>query len=141
MNAASSWDMFLNLETTYPNGGWMYFQIHGDSYMQLSGSDNKVNISKGTTIRGDLDVRVDASQTTINTHFNHVGSIGSMQNEGRWRDQGHLHFEANYSYGEMFLIVRNTFFRCGDYAGNPYVQTFQPLTQSSDDGFEETNNY
>ena len=38
----------------------------------------------------------------------------------------------------MFLIVRNTFFiRCSDYAGNPYVQTFQPLTQSSYDRFKE----
>ena len=34
----------------------------------------------------------------------------------------------------MFLVVRDIYFiRCSDYAGNPYVQTFQPLTQSSDD--------
>ena len=32
----------------YPNGGWMYFRINGDSYMQLSGSDNKVNVYKDT---------------------------------------------------------------------------------------------
>ena len=38
----------------------------------------------------------------------------------------------------MFLSVRNTFsIICGDYAGNPYVQTFQPLTQSSDDRLKE----
>ena len=34
----------------------------------------------------------------------------------------------------MFLIVRSTYFtRRSEYAGNPYGQTFQPLTQSSDD--------
>ena len=38
----------------------------------------------------------------------------------------------------MFSIVRNTYFiRCSDYVGNPYVQTVQPLTQSSDDRLEE----
>ena len=58
--------------------------------------------------------------------------------EGRYRDQGFLHFETNFQYGEMFLIARDTYFiRCSDYAGNPYVQTFQPLTQSSDDRLKE----
>ena len=38
----------------------------------------------------------------------------------------------------VILTVRNTYFiRCSDYAGNPYVQTFQPLTQSSDDKLKE----
>ena len=57
-----------------------------------------------------------------------------MMMEGRYRDQGFLHFETDYQYSEMFLTVRNTYFiRCSGYAGHPYVQTFQPLTQSSDD--------
>ena len=43
MKAYSSYDMFLNLQTTYPNGGWMYFKINSDDYIQLSSSDNKVN--------------------------------------------------------------------------------------------------
>ena len=39
---------------------------------------------------------------------------------------------------KCFFIVRNTYFiRCSDYAGNPYVQTFQPLTQPSDDRLKE----
>ena len=60
--------------------------------------------------------------------------------EGRYRDQGYLHFETNYQYGEMFLNVRNIYFiRCSDYAGNPYVQTFQPRTQSSDDKLKEND--
>ena len=38
----------------------------------------------------------------------------------------------------MFLFVRDTYLiRCSDYASNPYVQTFHPLTQSSDDRLKE----
>ena len=25
LNTASPWDLWINLQTTYPNGGWMYF--------------------------------------------------------------------------------------------------------------------
>ena len=61
-----------------------------------------------------------------------------MITEGRYRDQGYLHFDTNYQYGEMLLTVRNTYFtRCSDYAGNPHVQTFQPLTQSSGDRLKD----
>ena len=56
LNTASSWDLWINLETTYPSGGWMYFKINIDSYMRLSGSDNKVNIHKDTSVDGNLDV-------------------------------------------------------------------------------------
>ena len=56
LRAYSSYDMFLNLQTTYPNCGWMYFKINNDDDVQLSGSDNKVNISKDTVITGRLDV-------------------------------------------------------------------------------------
>ena len=44
--AASSYDMFLNLSTTRTDGGWMYFKVNNDDYIQLSDSDNKVNICK-----------------------------------------------------------------------------------------------
>ena len=44
LRAASSYDMFLNLNTTRTDGGWVYFKINNDDYMQLSGSDNKVKI-------------------------------------------------------------------------------------------------
>ena len=56
LKAAASYDMFLNLQTTYPNGGWVYFKINNDNYIQLSGGDNKVNIYKDTPISGNLDV-------------------------------------------------------------------------------------
>ena len=48
--------MFLNLQTTYPNGGWMCFKINNDDYMQLPGSDNKVNIYEDAPISGNLNV-------------------------------------------------------------------------------------
>ena len=50
LKAANSYDMFLNLPTTRIDGGWVYFKINNDDYMQLSGSDHKVNIYKDTTI-------------------------------------------------------------------------------------------
>ena len=56
LKAANSYDMFLNLSTTRNDGGWMHLRINGDSYMRLSGGDNKVNIYKDTTISGNLDV-------------------------------------------------------------------------------------
>ena len=56
LKANGSWDMFLNLQTTYPNGGWMYFKSNNDNYVQLSGGDNKVNIYKDTSISGDSNV-------------------------------------------------------------------------------------
>ena len=56
LKTASSWDMFLNLAATYPNCGWMYFKINNDSYMQLSGSGNKVHAYKDTAMSGNLDV-------------------------------------------------------------------------------------
>ena len=106
--------------------------------MQLSSSDNKVNPFKYATTAGDLDIGPSQAQSRVNTYFNHVGSAGYMMIAGRYRDQGFLHFETTYQYGDMFLTVRNIYFtRCSDYAGNPYVQTFQPLTQSSDDGLKE----
>ena len=56
LKAASSYDMFLNLSTTRTDGGWMYLKIGNDDYLQLSSSDNKVNIYKDTTISGNSDV-------------------------------------------------------------------------------------
>ena len=56
LNCASSYDLFLDLSTTRPNGGWVSFKINNDNYIQLSGSDNKVNSYKDTTININLDV-------------------------------------------------------------------------------------
>ena len=53
LGAATSYDMFLNLSTTRADGGWMHFKSDNDDYMQLSSSDNKVNIYKDTPISGN----------------------------------------------------------------------------------------
>ena len=55
LKAANSYDVFLNLSTTRTDGGWMYFKINNDDYIQLPGSDSKVNIYKDTLISGDLE--------------------------------------------------------------------------------------
>ena len=55
LKAESSYGMFLNLSTTRTDGGWMYFKINNDDYIQLSGSGNKVNIYKDTAASGNLD--------------------------------------------------------------------------------------
>ena len=70
LRAYSPYDMFLNLQTTYPNGGWVYFRINNDDYIQLSGSDNKVNIYKDTVIKGRVDVGENQNYSTnwINLH-------------------------------------------------------------------------
>ena len=60
--------MFLNLSTARTDGGWMYFEINSDDYMQLSGSDNKVNIYKDTTISGTLNAQVIHNQHDIKTN-------------------------------------------------------------------------
>ena len=71
LRAANSYDMFLNLQTTYPNGGWMYFKIHNDDYMQLPGSDNKVNVYKDTSITGRLGVGGNPAYSTNWVNLSH----------------------------------------------------------------------
>ena len=55
LRAYSSYDMHLNLSTARIDGGWMYFKINNDSYMQLSNSENKINMYKDTS-SGNSDV-------------------------------------------------------------------------------------
>ena len=78
LRAYSSYDMCLNLQTTYPNGGCMYFKINNDDYIQLSGSDNKVNIYKGTVIKGRLYVgkNPDYSTNWVNLHTDNTHGNG-----------------------------------------------------------------
>ena len=78
LKANGSWDMFLNLQTTYPNGWWMHFKIHNDDYIQLSSSDNKVNIYKDTVIKGRPDVgkNPDYSTNWINLHTGNTNGNG-----------------------------------------------------------------
>ena len=103
---------------------------------------NKVSTTGDVSLSGNLDVGVGATTTKIKAHFNDSGYTGYMRMEARTKDTGFLHFETNYTYGESFITLSSAqgvkfFMRFSDYAGNPYVQTFQPLTQSSDDRLKE----
>ena len=121
---------------------WPSIKVKGIKLMGSTPTDNLIIMQKATRINGSLNIGLNQDGTplamgNVKTYFNQVGSSCFMMMEGRYRDQGFLHFETNYQYGEM-LTVRNTYFiRCSDYAGNPYVQTFQPLTRSSDDRLKE----
>ena len=79
LGAASSYDMFLNLNTTRTDGGWMYFKTSNDDYIQLPSSDDKVNIYKDTPISSNLTINgnlgsskkfpLDIKSSTIHTEF------------------------------------------------------------------------
>ena len=124
--------------TAQSSVAWVESNNWGSSnaFIVKSGSNGLTLKPTGdAVISGNLDVGPSQAQTAIKTNFKHR----LHDDGGRYRDQGFsLHFETNYQYGELLLAVRNTYFtRCSDYAGNPYVQTFQPLTQSSDDRLTE----
>ena len=61
-------------------------------------------------ISGKLDVGPSQAQSNVKTYFNHVGSTGFMMMGGRYKHKDFLHFENKPQYGEMFLIVRGTYF-------------------------------
>ena len=133
-------DLLFALRCPPLNQLWCFGVATSNQYIISHENSTKLSIQSNgnTTITGNLDVGPSQAQTSIKAYFNHAGSTGHIRIEGRYRDQGFLHFETNYQYGEMFLTVRNTYFiRCSDYAGNPYVQTVQPLTRSSDDRLNE----
>ena len=129
LRAANSYDMFLNLSTTRTDGGWVYFKINNDSYMQLSGSDNKVNIYKDTTISGNLDVGPSQAQTSIKAYVNHAGSTGHIEMEARWREQGFIHFKTNYTAGVLFFAVKDSLRdKIYMYCGNDIVYIYENTT-------------
>ena len=133
-------DLSFALRCLPLNQLWCFGVATSNQYITSHGNPTKSSIQSNgnTTISGNLDVGPSQAQSNVKTYCNYVGSFGFMMIEGRYRDQGFLHFETNYQYGEMLLTARDTYFiRCSDYAGNPYAQTFQPLTQSSDDRLKE----
>ena len=87
--------MLLNLPTTRTDGGWMYFLINNDDYIQLSGSDNKVNICKDTTVSSTLTINGDLGSSmkiplaiensTIHIEFWTLASFHQgIANSGSW---------------------------------------------------------
>ena len=134
LKAASSYDISLNLSTTRTDGGWMYFKINNDDYMQLSSSGNKINIYKDTSISGNLDVGITQAQTPIKAYVNHMGSQGNIQIEPRWRSQGFIQFNTDCEAGLLLFAVEDDLYM---YVGIEVVFLYKPTTNASDDRLKE----
>ena len=130
LSIASPWDLWINLETTFPNGGWVYFKIHNDSYMQLSGSDNKVNVYKDASTSGNLDVGITQAQTPIKAYVNHAGHQGNIQIEARWNSQGFIHCNTTNPDGLLLFAVKDDLCM---YLGLNIIHFYKPTTNASDD--------
>ena len=112
LKAASSYDMYLNVSATYPNAGWMYFKINNDDYMQLSGSDHKVNIYKDTSASGGLDVGAGAVTSSIKAFASHNVNTSSCELIAVSRDHGKFRFNTDYGHGTLYVGIHNVnFFR------------------------------
>ena len=98
LKAASSYDMFLNLPTTRTDGGWMYFKINNDDYMQLPGGDNKVNIYKGTTISGTLN----AQRLSITSTISRPIEINNAMHNGPYL----VATSQNHSNNDLLFALR-----------------------------------
>ena len=122
--------MFINLQTTRTDGGCMYFQIKNDDYMQLPGSGSKANTYKDTTMSGNLNVGVGASQTSIKAYVHHAGHQGNAQIEARWRSQGFIHFNADYTDGLLLIAIKDDLYM---YCGLNIIYFYKPTTNASDD--------
>ena len=110
--AANSYDMFLNLSTTRTDGGWVYFRISNDDYIQLPGSGNKVNIYKDTSTSGHLDVVPFQATTSIKAYVNHAEHQGNVKIEARWNSQGYVHFDTTNADGLLFLATKDDIYLC-----------------------------
>ena len=97
--------------------------------------DNKTaRFASNSTVNGNLDVGSSQAQTSIKAYVNHAGYQSNTQIEARWRSEGFIHFNTNYSLGYMFLVAKDPLYQ---YCGNNIVYLYKPLTQSSDDRLKE----
>ena len=124
--------MFLSLSTTRTDGGWMYFKMNNDDYIRLSGSDNKANIYKDTSISGNLKVGPTQATTPFKAHVNHAGNQRTSQIEARRRSQGFIHFNTDYADGLLLTAVKDDLYM---YCGLNAVHFYKPTTNASDDRF------
>ena len=140
LRAANSYDMFLNLQTTYPNDGWVYFKINNDSYMQLPGSDNKVNIYKDTIIKGRLDVGENPSYATnwLNLHTDNTngnGFKGAMSFTAWGGKNCTWNLSSNTSDVKVELELSGDLFM--KFFNNNNILHYKPLVNNSDDRLKE----
>ena len=136
LQAANSYDMFINLSTTRTDGGWMYFKIKNNSYMRLPGSDNKMNIYKDTTISGSLDVGVGASTSYVKTSAANGRNTSYCELKAINIDHGKLRFNTNYAHGTLYVGINSSkFFRLTNW--NNEINFYKPTTGTSDDRLKE----
>ena len=136
LRAANSYDMFLNLSTTRTDGGWVYFKIDNDDYIQLSCSDNKVNIYKDTSISGNLEVGAGAVTSNIKAFASHNGNTFSCELIAVNRDRGKLRFDTNYGHGTLYVGINNVnFFRLANW--NNETNLCKPTAGTSDDRLKD----
>ena len=134
LNAASSYDMFLNLSTTKADSGWMHFIINNGDYMQLSSSGNKVNVYKDTAISGNWDVGVGASRTSIKAYVNHAGHQGNIQIEPRWNSQGYVNFNTANPDGLLLIATKDVLYMC---CGLNIIRFYKPTKMLQMIGFKQ----
>ena len=135
LSAASSYDLFLNLNTAYPNGGWMYFKINNDAYIQLSGSDDKINIYKHTSISGNSEVGAGAVTSNMKAFASHNGNT-SCELIAANRDHGKFRFNTDYGHGTLYVGINDVnFFRLTNW--NNEINFYKPTTGTSDDRLKE----
>ena len=94
--------------------------------------DNKIaRFASNLTINGNLDVGSSQAQTSIKAYVNQAGYQGNIQIEARWRSEGFIHFNTNYSLGYMFLVVKDSLYQ---YCGNntAYLYNHSPNHQMTD---------
>ena len=105
--------MFLNLSTTRADGGWVYFKFNNnDDYIQLSGSNGKVNIYKETLISSNLKVGVGAATSNIKTFATNDGNTSYCELKAVNRDHGKLKFNTSYDHGTLYVGINSSnFFR------------------------------
>ena len=119
LNAYNSYDIYLNLSTTRTDGGWMYFAINNDNYMQLSGSENKVHMYN------KLDVNVNNSASSIKAYNTTTGYTSYKQLEAKWNSQGYVNFESDRPGAHyLCLTVKDDLHMyCGDNKVHTYKDT------------------
>ena len=82
---------------------WSSTKVEGFKFMDFTPTDNLIIMHKATRMNGSLNIGLNQDGTPLAmssvmlalSYFNHVGSSGFMMMEGRYRDQGYLHFETN----------------------------------------------
>ena len=53
LKAQSSYDLYLNLQTTRVNGGWVHHEVNGDSFLLFLGSGQFVKHFEPLAAQGD----------------------------------------------------------------------------------------